>query len=301
MFLMLRATTPNDELLRAAKTGDLEKVKLCLESGVKINTRSYGRDDGAGTALVYASKFGYDAVVRFLLEKGADLTLTDNHNWMPVIYAAAHHHKGVVMLLLQANAGLVYMITNPSEKYQTIIRCLDSEQLNGKPLESIEILYPHPNQAGFWITTEAELAELPLKDKLRIADKWPTGFVISTMCSSPFSWDQLYFTSDGIRKLTRNALLERRKMRFGVELIVALEQLDKLLAEKSEETQQTWNKLPLQEQTEYRRMLTGFNNYRQVEIDNKTKIFMEITGNQACTQDDINEAIQKARIRTGLV
>ncbi len=296
---MFGATTPKDVLLQAAKAGDLEKVKLCLEQCVNIKARSYGIDDGTGEALLYASMFGHDEIVRFLLEQGANLTLRDDaRSWMPVIHAAANNNKGIVMLLLQANAGLVYMFSDRRDAYATIIRCLNSEQLNGKPLDSIKILYPHPNQAGVWITTEAELAKLPLKDKLAIADKWPTDFATSVMYLSPFAWEQPYFTSDNIRKLTSFALLERRKMRFGAELMVALEQLGKLLAEKSEETQQTWNKLPSQEQTNYKHMLIGFNNYKQVNIEIQTKIFMEMTGNQACAQDDINEAIDKARIRT---
>jgi ankyrin repeat protein len=57
------------KLLDAAKSGDVKTVKLLLEKGADVNTKS---DDG-GTALMSAAKRGYMEIIKLLFEKGADV------------------------------------------------------------------------------------------------------------------------------------------------------------------------------------------------------------------------------------
>ncbi|MEO1414111.1 MAG: ankyrin repeat domain-containing protein [Bacteroidota bacterium] len=57
------------EMLYAAENGDLELVKYHVKMGVDIN---YQHPELLTTALIESTRYGREAVVKFLLEKGAD-------------------------------------------------------------------------------------------------------------------------------------------------------------------------------------------------------------------------------------
>ena len=68
----------------------------------EINTRTReGR-----TALHLATLNGHVSTARFLLQKGANVNLTDNNQWTPLRLAAENGHLGAVKLLLTAGAEL---------------------------------------------------------------------------------------------------------------------------------------------------------------------------------------------------
>jgi ankyrin repeat protein len=62
------------------------------------------KDDTYGqTPLSWAAERGHEAVVRLLLEKGAESDWKDNINgWTPLSWATARGHKAVVRLLMLA-------------------------------------------------------------------------------------------------------------------------------------------------------------------------------------------------------
>jgi hypothetical protein len=67
------AADVNDDLLNAARTGDLNTVKALIEKGAPVEAKtSYGQ-----TPLYLAAMSGHEDVVRFLLEKGAKTDVTD--------------------------------------------------------------------------------------------------------------------------------------------------------------------------------------------------------------------------------
>jgi len=76
-------------------------VRLLLEKGANIEAQ-YG--DGNYTALSGAAAKGHEAVVRLLLENGADI----NHNgWQPALHhAAGGGHEAVVRLLIEKGANV---------------------------------------------------------------------------------------------------------------------------------------------------------------------------------------------------
>jgi ankyrin repeat protein len=56
------------------------------------------------TPLSYAAEKGHEAVVKLLLEKGAELETKSNYGRTPLSYAAEKRHKAVVKLLLEKGA-----------------------------------------------------------------------------------------------------------------------------------------------------------------------------------------------------
>ena len=86
-------------LMLAASDGDLECVKLLLDSGADI---SAARADGS-TALTEAIQRGHKACVDLLLERKASPTATLHHGWTPLHVAGLHtDDETIVWALLDA-------------------------------------------------------------------------------------------------------------------------------------------------------------------------------------------------------
>ncbi|RYP59119.1 hypothetical protein DL770_010282 [Monosporascus sp. CRB-9-2] len=79
-------------------------VKLLLEKGADLESKDsrYGR-----TPLSWAAENGHEAVVRLLLEKGADREFKDSrYGRTPLSWAAENGHEAVTKLLLEKGADL---------------------------------------------------------------------------------------------------------------------------------------------------------------------------------------------------
>ena len=90
----------NTELMLAATSGDLGRVKLLLQKGAIVNARNYY----GSTALMGAAAGGFDDIVRLLLARGAYPNCKSNTGSTPLMFAAKNGHLAVVKLLLQAGA-----------------------------------------------------------------------------------------------------------------------------------------------------------------------------------------------------
>ena len=87
---------PQTPLWRAAEKGHEAVVKLLLEKGADVESKDkYGR-----TPLWRAAAHGHEAVVKLLLEKGADVESKDGSDGRtPLSWATANGHKAVMKLL----------------------------------------------------------------------------------------------------------------------------------------------------------------------------------------------------------
>ncbi len=100
---MLRAD-PNSDLISAASFGPLFKVEAAHKAGADINFRA---QPYSVTALMLASSSeGTEDVVRYLIDKGADLNAQCDSGWTALMRAADGGHPGHVEALIKAGAGV---------------------------------------------------------------------------------------------------------------------------------------------------------------------------------------------------
>lgn len=94
-------------LCRAARWGDRARVlKLIATTGSRPEDVVDARDRNGSTALMWASQFGKDEVVRVLLANGADATARNRFGWSALEYASTSALAGNVLPLLFACPGV---------------------------------------------------------------------------------------------------------------------------------------------------------------------------------------------------
>ncbi len=94
------ASPANQELINAAKNGNLEGVEAALNAGVDVN---YADSDGY-TALMWAAVYEHTEMVRLLIEQGADVNRANNNGTTALMWAAVYGHTDIVRLLIEQGA-----------------------------------------------------------------------------------------------------------------------------------------------------------------------------------------------------
>jgi ankyrin repeat protein len=87
----------NTPLCTAILKGDVETVKKFIEYGADVNEMSNGM-----TPLMFAARYNKVAIVKFLLEKGADKAVKDEKGNTAIKYAELSNSQDVLTLLKQA-------------------------------------------------------------------------------------------------------------------------------------------------------------------------------------------------------
>ena len=96
----------NKEFIKAAKSGNAEKVRVLLEGNPNV---IHARDPDGSTALHCAAWKGHQAVVAFLLSAGADVNIhNNNEHWGTTpLHAAAHANQAAIaQMLIDAGADV---------------------------------------------------------------------------------------------------------------------------------------------------------------------------------------------------
>lgn len=90
---------PAKEIIKAAKSGDAERVRALLAEDKSLNS---ARDKDGSTALHCAVWKGHQQVVALLLEGGADVNAhNENDHWGTTpLHAAAHANQAAIAQLL---------------------------------------------------------------------------------------------------------------------------------------------------------------------------------------------------------
>ena len=94
----------NKEFIRAAKSGNAEKLRALLEANPNV---IHARDTDGSTALHCATWKGHQAVVAFLLSAGADVNIhSNNEHWGTTpLHAAAHANQATIAQMLIDNGA----------------------------------------------------------------------------------------------------------------------------------------------------------------------------------------------------
>ncbi|HVR09602.1 MAG TPA: ankyrin repeat domain-containing protein [Thermoanaerobaculia bacterium] len=87
-----------NDVIDAAKSGDVEALTRLLAAGGAVNQR----DDQGWTPLNWAAGRGDVPMLRLLLDRGADITLTGRDNRTPLMIAKAAGRKEVAAALTAA-------------------------------------------------------------------------------------------------------------------------------------------------------------------------------------------------------
>lgn len=87
-------------LIEAAEAGELESCREFIVQGVNID----GVDDRGRTAVMAATHGNHPAVVKFLIESGADIHIQDNMKDNPFLYAGAEGLLEILRLTIAAGA-----------------------------------------------------------------------------------------------------------------------------------------------------------------------------------------------------
>ncbi|KAK6829671.1 hypothetical protein PG987_010255 [Apiospora arundinis] len=107
-----RGTRP---IIRAAWKGHLDTVKILADNGANINSSD---DTDEETALITASRFGQEAIVLFLLDRGADLNAKSKTGITALMDASGSGHEAIVLFLLDRGADLNARCKNGLTAYQ---------------------------------------------------------------------------------------------------------------------------------------------------------------------------------------
>ncbi len=92
----------NKDLIDAAFTGDIARVRIALNSGADVNAIGYANN----TPLMGASYNGHVEIVKLLLSRYANVHARDDDGFTPLMMAANKNHTAIVKLLIAKGADV---------------------------------------------------------------------------------------------------------------------------------------------------------------------------------------------------
>lgn len=105
IFVFNLISSPNEDLILGAKTGNIALVKLALENKADLETKN---DEGE-TALILASWYGSPEIVDLILKKGANINAQDKLGFTAIAKASSlgiGRHFEIVENLISACANI---------------------------------------------------------------------------------------------------------------------------------------------------------------------------------------------------
>ncbi len=118
-------------LFIAAEKGDVSGIASALTLGVSVNAVN---GDGE-TALMHAIICGKGNAVKYLLSKGADITMRDGKGWSAATYAVVDENEEFVRLLAEMHKSLTgknldLEITELERGYTLLMLAVDLESVS---------------------------------------------------------------------------------------------------------------------------------------------------------------------------
>ncbi|KAJ3157198.1 hypothetical protein HDU89_002610 [Geranomyces variabilis] len=100
-----RATKMNQIFIRAALAGNFEQITDMLQHSRRALVDLDAKDLEGNTALIYASAFAFNDIVKALLEAGAVVDTADSSGWTALFWACTNKHLTTTRILLSYNAA----------------------------------------------------------------------------------------------------------------------------------------------------------------------------------------------------
>ncbi|KAK3387103.1 hypothetical protein B0H63DRAFT_149443 [Podospora didyma] len=91
--------------IMAASNGHVDSVARILNGKAREFVDVNAPDDEGTPALIYASCFGHESVVRSLIDAGVDIDKQDRNQWSALMWAMTNRHKGIAKMLLDNGAS----------------------------------------------------------------------------------------------------------------------------------------------------------------------------------------------------
>lgn len=138
-------------LIEAVKAGDAVAAERALSGGASVDER----DERGWTALCWAAGAGEAALVRLLVDRGADVTLTGTDHRTPLMIAkAAGRAEAVDLLTAAEKACAVWQDPAETRRYCKGVRVADLRRYDGwseghdeaagqAPLSDENVVYLH--------------------------------------------------------------------------------------------------------------------------------------------------------------
>ncbi len=104
-------------LMEAVQNDDVAMVRKLLEKGADVNIQT--TNFWGGTALMIAAEKGNEEIVRLLLKYGADINIRDNYKETALVLAVKKGYENIVRLLLEQGAD----VEGKSFYRETVLDC----------------------------------------------------------------------------------------------------------------------------------------------------------------------------------
>jgi ankyrin repeat protein len=98
------ASLPSQQLIQAAKAGDVAGIKAAITAGADINAVDYSESKNGRRALNYAAWYNRSDAVRALVAAGAPINLTNRTGFTPLHHAAEAGSLDAARVLLELGA-----------------------------------------------------------------------------------------------------------------------------------------------------------------------------------------------------
>lgn len=150
-----------EALFDAARSGDRARVAALLDAGVGVNAASkYGV-----SALGFAAERGHFDVVRLLVERGADVTITDSfYGSRPLDMALRGGHLDIALYLLEHKSPGSASVLNAAIRRRdaaAVKVALDTKQIDATALATANTITTQAGDAGIAAMVKAAAAATP--------------------------------------------------------------------------------------------------------------------------------------------
>ena len=103
LFLLAAAPTKVQELFDAVRNNNTEKVNILIEKDASL---VHAKDEAKNTPLHHAARIGSNAIIEFLLSKGADINAQNTQLYTPLLEAIQNRNENSSLLLIEKEADL---------------------------------------------------------------------------------------------------------------------------------------------------------------------------------------------------